>query len=247
MAALYAFARKIDDLADETGTAGEQRNRLTLWRRALTGGIESFDDEILPALNDTVRRFAIPRDCFTDLLDGAESDLIAVRINTWAELDRYCRNVATSVGRACLRIWGCTRFELADPLAHDAGVAFQLTNIIRDLREDHERGRCYLPADDLNRFHLTPETWALPESRNRLHDLLALEIDRNRAYYSRARDLLPLIPTPGRTVFRLMLETYSTLLETIARDPLQVLDRRVRVSRFRKAILFARAWWDGRR
>src|SRR5215813_2322191 len=155
MCAIYAYMRYCDDLSDEPGAS---RAAVDKWRAELENALEgNFSDHPLwPAFHHTVRRFRIPHEYFRQMIDGIASDLEPRRIETFDELYRYCYHVASVVGLTIIHIFGFdTRSAL--PLAEKCGVAFQLTNILRDIREDAERGRIYLPAEDLVRFGVTVE------------------------------------------------------------------------------------------
>jgi phytoene synthase len=158
---LYAFCRATDDLADEPGDPAAKRAALARWRARLDAALAGdYSHRLHAALAHAVRTFDIPPAYLHDVIDGVESDLGPVRIETFAELHRYCYRVASAVGLACLPVWGLrtgTNPEQARGPAEAAGVAFQLTNILRDLGEDRSRGRVYLPRDELERFDCPPE------------------------------------------------------------------------------------------
>jgi phytoene synthase len=233
MDALYAFSRLTDDYADEPGDIEEKRARLTRWRILLHDALAGdFGDPILEALVDTIKRYDIPAQWFFDLIDGVEMDLAPVRFETFEELHRYCYRVASAVGLACVRIWGVrpgVSWECTHEPSEAAGVAFQLTNIIRDLGEDAARGRDYFPQDDHKRFP------------DRI-DLVNFEIGRARECYRRATALDGLLTDDGRAIFRVMSGTYRALLERIAKEPEAVFGQRVSVPRWQKALMFVGAW-----
>ncbi|HEY2895309.1 MAG TPA: phytoene/squalene synthase family protein, partial [Pirellulales bacterium] len=152
MCALYAFLRRTDDLGDSAAPAAERRGALVDWRHALVecqAGI--YADPILPALAHTVRTFSIPLEYLHAVIDGIETDLEPVAYESFDQLEEYCYRVASVVGLACLRIWGSIHPSAERP-ARQCGIAFQLTNILRDLGEDAARGRVYLPREDMDRF-----------------------------------------------------------------------------------------------
>jgi phytoene synthase len=185
------------------------------------------------------------------VIDGVEMDLEPVRFQRFAELYRYCFLVASAVGLACIHVWGF-RDTSAKLYAEHAGIAFQLTNILRDLAEDLARGRVYLPAEDFALFACTPENLfgeggIAPAARH----LLRFEADRARRYYHSSERLLPLLHGPGRAVCQVMLRTYRGLLDEIERRDYDVFSRRVSLSGWRKTRLVLRAmpvrWgWTGR-
>src|SRR4051812_26269549 len=160
MCALYAFLRHTDDLADEPGPADTKRSALDSWRldldRSLAGHPDSWPG--LPALADTVRRHAIPPKHLNDVIDGCLMDLEPRPYATFDDLYAYCYRVASAVGLSCLHIWGYrSESGRAEQLAEACGIALQLTNILRDVREDARSGRIYLPREDLDRFGVDPE------------------------------------------------------------------------------------------
>ncbi len=233
MDALYAFSRISDDIADEPGEPQARREALTAWRKSLDPTLSgNYSHPIHAALQDTVRRFAIPTRYLYDVIDGVEMDLEPLRFETFEQLEPYCYRVASAVGLACVRIWGLkpgASFADSDVPAKAAGIAFQLTNIVRDLGEDADRGRDYVPREDRERF---------PNRR----DLMQFQIERARGYYKKAAALDGLLSTEGRAIFRVMSGSYRALLEAIARRPEAVFERRVRVPRWHKGLIFLSAW-----
>ena len=241
MHALYAFCRVTDDLADDAADPATADTALVEWRQSLTEALAGRPTNPLHrGLSDAVTRFRIPAEHLYAVIDGARSDLGSVRFETFADLEPYCHQVASAVGLACLPIWGVSDPRALEP-ARAAGVAFQLTNILRDVGEDLARGRVYLPQDEIRRYDSPPETWNDPSRRPAFRELMRFQVARARAYYRQADSLPPLIPRPGRAVFTLMAGLYERLLDEIERRDFDVLTTRVRVSRVEKAKLFARA------
>jgi phytoene synthase len=241
MHALYAFCRVTDDLADDATDSTAVASALDDWRHALTNALAGRPAHPLhPALTDAVSRFAIPPEHLFAVIDGARSDLGPVRFDSFADLEPYCHKVASAVGFACLPIWGVTDPRAMEP-ARAAGIAFQLTNILRDLGEDFARGRVYLPQDELRQYGSPPESWSDPSRRPAFRELMRFQAARARSYYRLAADLPPLIPRPGRAVFSLMAGLYERLLDEIERRDFDVLAARVRVNRRAKVGLFAKA------
>lgn len=250
MHALYAFLRKSDDLADDMGSAdcAARHERLAAWRNDLAAALDgdSSGDPILPAMVDTLRRYAIPVEYLTACLDGVEMDLRGERYETFADLERYCYRVASVVGLACIHIWGFKGSEALAP-ARDCGVAFQLTNILRDLGEDAERGRIYLPAEDFRRFSLDPDGLCNGAAKHTRRDdallsLLRFEIARAEEYYQRGRELARWLEPGGQRIFAAMFHTYHALNRKIALAPERVFEGRVHLPRWRKLALVARHW-----
>jgi phytoene synthase len=241
MCALYAFLRIADDLSDEPGEPADKRRALAGWRQGLDRALRGdYGHALHSALHDTVVRYAIPREYLEAALDGVEMDLAPVRYPTFADLRLYCYRVASAVGLACIHVWGFTG-EQARAHAESAGIAFQLTNILRDLGEDAGRGRVYLPAEDLERFGYDPERLRRGERDEHFRALMRFQVERARGFYEAGWQLLPLLRPAGRAVFLVMARTYRGLLDAIERRDYDVFSSRVRLSRWRKLWLAARA------
>jgi 15-cis-phytoene synthase len=242
MEALYAFARHTDDLADGQEPIDQKRQRLAAWREALETALTSQSairnpkseiPSVLPALADTAARFRICLDHLRQTIVGVEMDLDHAGFETFADLRYYCLHVASAVGLACLAIWGC-RDERAIEPATDCGVAFQLTNILRDLAEDASRGRMYLPRAELARFECGPLIVGQPPSRQWI-ELIKFESVRAVKLYDASAATSQFLTGSGRRMFRMMHATYRALLAKIEREPAAVLSCRLRVSRPQKA------------
>jgi phytoene synthase len=246
MEALYAFMRVTDDLADEPGAGDAKRRQLAAWRSGLLAALAGHPSHpVHPALADAVRRFAIPPRFLLDVTDGVEADLEPVRFATFADLYPYCYRVASAVGLACVRVWGVrpgAGLAEADGPAEAAGIAFQLTNILRDLGEDRARGRVYLPADELAAFDCPPDRWGDPAAAGRFRDLMRFQADRAEDYYRKAAPLGRLLSADGRGIFHVMSGTYRSLLAEIVRQDFDVFTRRVRVPRWRKGLILLGGW-----
>jgi phytoene synthase len=241
LCALYAFMRVADDLSDDPGPTPERRAALAGWRSALDHALVGQPSHALhPALADTVARYHVPPQYLHDVIDGVCMDFDTTRYATFDDLYKYCYRVASAVGLACIHVWGFDRDE-AKGHAEAAGIAFQLTNILRDLAEDAGRGRVYLPQDDLRRFGYTEAQLQRREQDDHFRSLMRFEVDRARSYYEASRPLEALLHRPGRAVFRVMSQTYRGLLEEIARRDFDVFRERVRLSRWRKLAFVLRA------
>jgi phytoene synthase len=239
MCAIYAFMRYCDDLSDEPGAS---RAAVEKWRAELEGALEGrfSDHPVWPAFHHTVRRFGIPHDYFRQMIDGIASDLEPRRIETFDELYRYCYHVASVVGLTIIHIFGFdTRSAL--PLAEKCGVAFQLTNILRDIREDAERGRIYIPAEDLRRFGVTEDDLRAGRRDEAFLRLMRFEAARARGYYNESAPLLDLIHPRSRSSLLALISIYSRLLERIEGTNYDVFSRRVRLSLFEKSWIVVRA------
>lgn len=255
LSAVYAFMRHSDDLSDDPGLTGRERaDKLTEWGDALHRVVagEPTDDPVLRALADTQRRFQIPLQLFHRLVEGTAMDVPAragegIRYQTFDELRRYCYHVASVVGLICIRIFGY-RDPAAEALAEQCGLAFQLTNIIRDVKEDAAMGRVYLPEEDLQRFgrsaaELDPARLKNGFDAARFRPVLEFEAGRARELYRAADQLLPLIDEPSRPALWVLVEIYRRLLEKIAARGYDVFSEKVRLSPREKLSVLARGFW----
>jgi phytoene synthase len=239
MCAIYAFMRYCDDLSDEPGAT---RAAIERWRGELEEALEGrfSGHPVWPAFYRTVGRFGIPHDYFRAMIDGVVSDLEPRRFETFDQLRRYCYQVASVVGLTVVHIFGFDT-PTALPLAEKCGVAFQLTNILRDIREDADRGRIYLPAEDLERFGVSEEDLRAGKRDAAFVALMRYEAARARAYYEESRPLLDLIHPRSRRSLWALIAIYSRLLERIESAGYDVFSRRVRLSPLEKSWIVARA------
>ncbi len=242
MSAVYAFARRVDDIGDEMETGPDpagRLNRLTAERQMVaalaTGDEIDVEDPVAVALGHARVVFDLPVDALSMLIDGVELDIRGARYETFEELVVYCRDVAGSIGRLCLAIFSGGRTPVsakADSLADDLGVAMQLTNILRDIREDLERGRVYLPAEDLRRFGSENLEMAPPDQ---LAELIRFEGRRAREWFDRGLRLTEQLDARSASCVMAMTGIYREILDRIARDPLEVMHRRISLSTWEKA------------
>jgi squalene synthase HpnC len=247
LCALYAFMRLVDDVSDEPGDLESKRRGLARWRamldEAVAGRTESY--AILPALADTLARFDIPARYFHDLILGAEMDLTIPSYATFDRLSEYCYRVAGTVGLTCLYVFGF-RDPRAPDLAERLGLAFQLTNIIRDVRTDFEMGRVYIPQEDLGRFASRKEDLGGPLTPA-LGALLEFESDRAWRLYEEGAPLVQQVDPDSRATLAALIRTYSTLLARIEERGFDVFSSRVSLSSVEKIqyLLTARmgGWW----
>jgi phytoene synthase len=241
MCALYAFMRVADDLTDGPGSPLEKQAALATYRHQLNQTLAGeYSHSLHEALHHTIQAYGIPRIYLDAVLDGMEMDLFQQSYATFADLYTYCYRVASAVGLACIHIWGFAE-EQAKVYAESAGIAFQLTNILRDLREDAARGRVYLPQEDLERFGYSVRQLHRAEQDDHFRALMRFQVDRARGYYEAAGPLAALLPRAGRAVFQVMLGTYQGLLEAIAERDYDVFSSRVSLSRWRKLGLVMQA------
>lgn len=241
MCALYAFMRIADDLSDDEAAVDIKRCRLADWRAGLRQALAGkYTHPIHEALHDSVTRFAIPSRYLEDVIDGVEMDLEQSRYATFADLRLYCYRVASAVGLACIHVWGFKDSRALEYAEH-AGLAFQLTNILRDLREDSSRDRIYLPEEDLHRFGYDGAKLAHGVRDDAFRKLMRFQVARARGFYEASWPLIPLLEPAGRAIFLVMARTYRGLLETIERRDYDVFSKRVRLSKWRKAMLALQA------
>lgn len=234
MCALYAYLRKTDDLCDGDQPRAERQAALDRWRREVESALAGeTSDPILPALVDTVRRFEIPHAYLLEVLDGVQMDLDERDYETFAELEHYCYRVASVVGLACIHIWGFRDRAAIEPAIH-CGTAFQLTNILRDLHEDAQRGRLYLPLAELRRYGCCREDLQRGVCTEPVRELVRAEIARAETLYEKAAALAPYLHPQGQRIFGAMVDTYHALLREIARRDGDVFGERVRLSRWQK-------------
>lgn len=261
MDALYAFMRHTDDLADNPQPLQSRREALLTWRavlqRALQGQFELADprqapfkeDErpghrsgrhLLPALADVVRRFAVPVEHLSAVIDGVEMDLSRRRYETFDQLQGYCEHVASAVGLACIHVWGFHGRQALEP-ARKCGIALQLTNILRDLKEDAQRDRVYLPLGELRQFGYSVDELKRGVANERFGRLMEFQIGRAERFYREGAELIEWLESAPRRTFGMMMATYRALLEKIKHRPGDVLQRRIRLSRPKK-LLIATRW-----
>jgi phytoene synthase len=239
--AVYAFCRFVDDVADDGATPDAAR-LLERWRAELQlvyGG--TVERQVSRALADSVRRFNIPRRCFEDVIDGVEMDLTRKRYDTFEELRLYCQRVASAVGLICIEVFGYTN-PATRTYAERLGIAFQLTNIIRDVREDAARGRIYLPLEDLRRFGVDEQMILRAAYSPGFASLMEFEANRAREYYREAAAALAPEDRSAMIAAEGMRLIYATLLARITRSGYRVLDRRVSISATRKLYLMGKLW-----
>jgi 15-cis-phytoene synthase len=234
--ALYALARRIDDIADGSLPQREKLAQLAELRSELDG-IDDSADPVLVAVSDAARRYPIPLSAFDDLLEGAERDVLGSRYETFPELVHYCRCVAGSIGRLCLGVFDTTDRPRAEPLADDLGVALQQVNILRDLGQDLRTGRVYLPQADLERFGCVVRGGTIEGDAGLL---VAFAAERARGWLDHGLELVPLLDRRSAGCVLAMTAAYRRLADRIAEDPLRTLQSRVSLSSWEKRRVLAR-------
>lgn len=242
MCAIYAFMRYCDDVSDSTSSVGSKRNDLEEWRSALDSALagDYSQNGILPAFHDAVRTFRIPAEYFHELIDGAEMDLSITRYATFADLYQYCYRVASVVGLVCIGVFGF-RDGSANEYAEYCGVAFQLTNILRDIKEDADRGRIYIPQEDLAAFGYSEDDLCHGVLDDRFRALMKFQVARARKYYDQGMPLVGLVDPISRPGLLAMIGIYTAILDRIERNDYDVFSRRISLSKKEKLALAARS------
>lgn len=247
LCAVYAFFRICDDLSDEDGEV-DQAGRLTRWRLLLQNSPNhASEHDILPAFYHAVERFQIPHRYFEELLDGTLSDLTVNRYPTFEQTYRYCYQVASTVGLVCLHVFGFDGSPEALEQAEARGIAFQLTNILRDVAEDAQRGRIYLPLDELERFGLREQDILSCSPGPGWEAFLAFQVARARTYYDASAPLASRVDRESRASLEAMTTIYRTLLDKIERLGARVFQERARLTALEKMSLASKTLAAGLR
>jgi phytoene synthase len=264
LSAVYAFMRRCDDIADDPGLAVQERRfKLDSWLDALHGAQQGqpTDDPILLALTDAQRRYTIPAGLLDDLALGTAMDVVdpasdnqsapvspdaaagplTVQYKTFDDLKLYCYRVASVVGLVCIHIFGY-RDPAAEPLAEQCGLAFQLTNIIRDVKEDASMGRVYFPEEDLAQFGLSAQDLLSSPDPARIRPLLALEAGRAREFYAAGDELISYISEDSQPALWVLVNIYRRLLERIAEKQYDVFTTKVALSTNEKLRILAKGF-----
>jgi phytoene synthase len=239
---VYAFCRYTDDIVDEEPDANRKVVLLRKWRMELGRSLRgSSNFPLLNQLGSTARRFHIPVDHFYDLIRGVEMDLTKTRYRTFSELEEYCYLVASSVGLMCRQIFGF-RNPSTREYAINLGIALQLTNILRDVRDDARRGRIYLPQEDMERFGYSEDDLIAGRYTPEFITLMRFECDRAKRYFQAAHDSLKDEDKHYFFAARIMWSIYAHILRRIEQSNYRVLNRRISISRPLKLLITLRYW-----
>lgn len=240
--AVWDFCRAVDDAVDEPGDL-DPAVAVSQWRQEVARMYEGREPETRQGtqLAPYIARFSLPRSGFEDLIDGVAMDLERSRYETFEELRQYCLHVASAVGLICVEIFGYRDLRTRD-YAIDLGIALQLTNIVRDIVPDLERGRLYLPIEDMRRFGCTEDDLRAGAVTENIQQLLAFQVSRARRFYEKAEAVLPRSDERRLVAARIMGAIYSELLTSIERAGYDVFQRRIRIHRARQAVIAAVTW-----
>ena len=240
--ALYAFCREVDDVVDECTDASLARIKLAWWRTQVDALFENRAEHlVMKALMPCLEPFGITRDRLLAVIDGMEMDLTQTRYLDFPALERYCWHVASVVGIMSASIFGYTDKRTLE-YAEKLGMAFQLTNIIRDVGEDARRGRIYLPINELQKFEVTAAEVLNAKHSERFEALMKFQLARAQAYYNEAFALLPQTDRRAQRPGLIMAAIYRTLLDEISNDGLRVLQHKVSLTPLRKLWLAWKTW-----
>ena len=241
--ALYAFCREVDDVVDECQDPQIAHTTLDWWRHQVGLIYEGTPQHpVGQALKDVIQRFNLPRELLLEVIDGMQMDLQQTRYLDWKALNLYCYRVASVVGLLSAEIFGYTNRQTLK-YAHDLGLAFQLTNIIRDVGEDARRGRIYLPINELQQFGVPAKQILDGQYSDGFRELMAFQAKRARQLYEQAFALLPAEDRKAQRPGLIMAAIYRTLLDEIEADGFQVLDRRTSLTPLRKIWLAGKTWF----
>ena len=241
--AAYAFAGQVDDAADGDASLEAKTHELVEYRRRLDGCYHGQRQEpLFVALGNAAERFALPREHFEELVNGVEMDLTTYRYRTFEELRPYCYRVASVVGLICIQVFGHRPHPRARDFATDMGIALQLTNIMRDVKEDAERGRIYLPLDELERFGYSEAELLRGDYNEAFRLLMAFQAERARGYFASGRRLLPLLSLRSRLCINVLQGVYFEILRRIEERRYDVFSERVSFSDREKLTLIGKLW-----
>ncbi|HZP56736.1 MAG TPA: presqualene diphosphate synthase HpnD [Dehalococcoidia bacterium] len=241
--AAYAFSGYVDDIADELTDRAEQERQLAAARERLRACYDGRrDGPLFTALGGAIDEFAVPRELFEELVNGVEMDFTINRYATWDDLERYCYRVASMVGLICTSVFGTKPHPQAREFAVDMGIALQIVNIMRDVREDAGRGRVYFPADELAAHGLTADDILACRFDARFAALMRQQGARAHERFRRGRRLLPLLDLRSRMCVNVMQGVYAQILERIEQRGYDVLTERVSLSSREKLTAIGRLW-----
>lgn len=241
--AFYAFCREVDDVVDETPDMVQAAAQLAWWREEVER-IASGEPQhpVGQALQSVCRQFSLPKEHLLEIINGMEMDLEQRRYANFEELQLYCYRVASVVGLVAAEIFGIQDRQHTRQYALDLGMAFQLTNIIRDVGEDAQRGRIYLPVDELAKFGVSTDDLLAGRYSEAFVTLMRFQTERAESYYAKALSELPAIDRKAQRPGLVMAAVYHAVLQKIKKENFRVLDQRVSLSSFKKLWLAWKTW-----
>ena len=240
--ATYAFCRVCDDIADEDMPLNEKQHLFAQTRRRLAGSQDGGAQEpVFTALGDATHAFGIPTRYFEEVIEGVEMDLLQTRFQAFEELRGYCYKVASVVGLICIEVFGY-KDPAAKEYAVDLGIAMQLTNILRDIKEDAERGRIYIPLDEMASFGYSEQDLVDGVINDAFQRLMRFQVARARRYFDSGRRLIPLLSHESRACPAVLHGVYSAVLDRIESSGFNIFERRIGLSKRQKLFLTARLW-----
>lgn len=241
--ALYAFCREVDDVVDECTEVAIAEKKLQWWREEVDNLFNKNPQHpVTQALLPAISQFNLAKEYFIEILDGMHMDLNYAGYQSFNDLRLYCYRVASAVGLLAIEIFGYTNRQTID-YAHNLGLALQLTNILRDVREDAMRNRVYIPIDEMELYKVSPEAFLKKETKEALFALFSLQAQRARSYYEKAMQALPDEDRFSQLAGLIMAEIYLALLKEIEQDGFKVLEYRVKLTPLRKLWIAFKVWF----
>ena len=241
--AAYAFCRLCDDISDEDMSREERLKGFSGVRESLAQARQDrYEEPVYVALGDAAIRFSIPWEHFDDIIAGVEMDLDISRYETFDDLREYCHKVASVVGLVSIRIFGHDEHPEVETYAVDLGLAMQLTNILRDIKEDAGRDRVYIPQDELRRFEVSETDLTNGVVTGQYRELMRFQVGRAREFFDSGRKLIPLLEPDARACTAVLIGVYSSILDRIEASDYDVFSRSVSLSTGEKLMTMAKLW-----
>ena len=241
--AAYAFCRICDDISDEDMSHEKRLDGFRGVRESLVQARQGgFDEPVFAALGDAAMQFGIPWEHFDEILSGVEMDLDVSRYETFDDLREYCHKVASVVGLVSIRIFGHDEHPEVETYAVDLGLAMQLTNILRDIKEDAGRDRVYIPQDELRRFGVSEEDLTNGVVNEPFRELMRFQVERAREFFESGRKLIPLLEPDARACTAVLIRVYTSILNRIEATDYDVFSKRVNLSTGEKLVTMAKLW-----
>lgn len=243
ISAVYAFMRTCDDITDNPSSLDSKKANLNQWKTRVQNFLKGSDlsHPVFPALKDTLQYFGIPDQYFIELIEGVEMDLFPRRFQNFDDLYPYCYKVASIVGLVCLHIFGFQEKEALHHAEH-CGIAFQMTNILRDLKEDAQMDRIYLPLEDLARFGYTEKDLMNGKLNEAFYNLMKFEVERAEEFYKKAEPLIHYIDSDSRRALKIMIAIYNGILKKIKANRYDTFSKRIRLNLWEKVKIITKCF-----